>query len=154
MIMKKNILFYISCLLLVTGSVWAQDIAPKDVPEAITASFSAKYPDATEVKWKKNKSGKFEADFRQSGKKAEAKFMADGTWDSADKRIDAKDLPETVSSYLQKNYASHKIDQIEWKEDRDASKNVYEVKLKKDKSEIELVFNADGKFLKKKDNKK
>ena len=152
--MKFSSFFYIGCfVVLASQSLQAQDLAPTDVPQAISSSFSTKYPDATEVKWKKNKSGKYEADFRQNGKKAEAKFMADGTWDSADKRIDAKDLPEQASAYLKKNYASHKIDQIEWKEDKDASKNVYEVKLKKDKSETELVFTADGKFLKKKEKK-
>jgi hypothetical protein len=153
--MKLYHFFYIGSFVLITAqTLQAQELSTADVPQAITASFSTKYPDATEVKWKKNKSGKYEADFRQNGKKAEAKFMADGTWDSADKRIDAKDLPEEASSYLKKNYASHKIDQIEWKEDKDASKNVYEVKVKKDKSEIELVFSAEGKFLKKKDKDK
>lgn len=151
--MKKFSHLFVCCLLVLGGNAWAQQIAQKDVPAAISTSFNARYPDAAEVKWKKNKSGKYEADFRQDGKKAEAKFTADGTWDSADKRIDAKDLPEAATSYLKKNYASHKIDQIEWKEDKDASKNVYEVKLKKDKSETELVFSAEGKFLKKKDKK-
>jgi hypothetical protein len=141
-------------LLIFAGNIWAQEMAPQDVPAAITASFTAKYPDAAEVKWKKNKSGKYEADFRQKGKKAEAKFTADGAWDSADIRIDAKDLPETATGYLKKNYAAYKVDAAEWKEDKDASKNVYEVKLKKDKSETELVFDATGKYLKKKDKKK
>ena len=152
--MKKHTFFYIVSLLLVTYAVQAQDLAANDVPQAITASFSSKYPDATDIKWKKNKSGKYEADFKQNGKKAEAKFTADGTWDSADKRMEEKDLPEPVTSYLQKNYASYKIDQIEWKEDRDASKNIYEVKVKKDKAESELIFNAEGKFLKKNEKKK
>jgi hypothetical protein len=152
--MKKVTLLSVLCLLICTVNAWAQEMAQKDVPAAITASFAAKYPDAAEVKWKKNKSGKYEADFKQSGKKAEAKFAPDGAWDSTDKRMDASDLPEAASSYLKKNYASHKVDQIKWKEDKDASKNVYEVQLKKDKAETELVFSADGKFLKKKDKKK
>jgi hypothetical protein len=152
--MRIVTLLCIVCLLVLSGSVWAQEIAQKDVPAAISTSFTTRYPNAAEVKWKKNKSGKYEADFKQDGKKVEAKFTADGTWDSADKRIDAKDLPEAASSYLKKNYASYKVDQIEWKEDKDASKNVFEVKLKKDKAETELVFNAEGKFLKNKDKKK
>jgi hypothetical protein len=152
--MRKVSLICIFCLLVFTGKGWAQEIASREVPAAINASFLAKFPDAAEVKWKKNKSGKYEVDFRQNGKKAEAKFTADGTWDSTDKRIDAKDLPEAATAYLKKNYAAYKIDWAEWKEDKDASKNVYAVKLQKDKAETELEFDTSGKFLKKKDKKK
>jgi hypothetical protein len=129
----------------------AQDLVDTDVPAAIVSAYKAKFPQAAEAKWKKNKSGKYEVDFKLAGKKAEAKFMADGTWDSTERRLEASALPAMISDYIKKNYASHKIDHITLKEESTASKNTYEVKLKKDKAETELTFDADGKFLKKKD---
>ncbi len=141
-------------MLLFSSNLLAQQAAETNVPAAIASAFSTKFPDAADTKWKKNKSGKYEADFRLAGKKAEAKFTADGKWDSTKKRIEASELPQPVTAYLEKNYASHKIDQVEWKEEADANKNEYEVKLKKDKAETELVFNGEGKFLKKKDKDK
>jgi len=141
-------------LLGISQALFAQDLAEKDVPAPIVSTFKSKFPDAAETKWKKNKSGKYEADFRLSGKKAEAKFMADGTWDSSEKRLEASALPASVSEYLKKNYASYKIDHVNFKEESTPSKNTYEVKLKKDKADTELTFDANGKFLKKKDKDK
>ncbi len=144
------------CLLAIffSGTLLAQQAAQTDIPVAVTSAFTTKFPDASETKWKKNKSGKYEADFRLAGKKAEAKFTADGKWDSTKKRVEASQLPAAASSYVQQNYASHTIDQVEWKEEADASKNEYEVKLKKDQAETELVFDGAGKFVKKKDKEK
>ena len=151
--MRKIFLSLITLLLLGT-QLPAQDLAAKDVPAAITSSFKAKFPDVDDVKWKKNKSGKYEADFKLSGKKAEAKFLADGKWDSAERRVDAAQLPAPASDYIKKNYAAYQIDWVKWQEDADAAKNRYEVQVKKDKAETELVFDEKGKFLKKKEKDK
>src|SRR3712207_1815009 len=126
--MKRFFVFYLLALVIATSNAWAQDLTQKDVPAAVATTFSSKFPDAADVKWKKNKSGKYEADFKLAGKKAEAKFTADGNWDSTEKRIDAKDLPAAATTYLKENYGEYKVDAVEWKEDIDASKNVYEVK--------------------------
>jgi hypothetical protein len=139
------IIFSISHILI------AQDMAETEVPAAVISTYKTKFPQAAEAKWKKNKSGKYEVDFKLSGKKAEAKFMADGTFDSSEKRLEASALPAVISDYLNKNYATHKVDHITLKEESTASKNSYEVKLKKDKAQTELTFDADGKFIKKKD---
>jgi hypothetical protein len=150
----KRIIFSVIALFLLLGQLPAQDLAAKDVPAAVTAGFKTKFPDVADVKWKKNKSGKYEADFKLSGKKAEAKFLADGKWDSSQRRVEADQLPGPAAEYVKKNYASYKIDWVQWQEESDAAKNRYEVKLKKDNSEAELVFDEKGKFLKKKDKDK
>jgi hypothetical protein len=43
---------------------------------------------------------------------------------------------------------------VKWQEEADAAKNRYEVKVKKDKADLELVFDEKGKFLKKKEKDK
>ncbi len=148
--MRKMILILL-VLTVAASSMFAQDMAEKDVPVAVVSAFKDKFPDAASPEWKKNKSGKYEVKFKKEGQKAEAKFMADGKWDSSETRLEASALPNSASDYLKKNYGAYKIDQVKWEEDNDASKNKYEVKLKKEKSEIELVFDGEGKFLKKKD---
>ena len=147
----KKIVIILLVSILTTGSLFAQEMAEKDVPAAVVSTFKNKFPEAAGSEWKKNKSGKYEVKFKNEGKKAEAKFMTDGQWDSSETRLEASALPGSVSDYLKKNYAAYKIDQVKWEEDKDASKNKYEVKLKKEKSEVELVFDGEGKFIKKKD---
>jgi hypothetical protein len=149
----QKVLLSLIALLLLCAQLPAQELAAKDVPAAVTAGFKTKFPDAAGVKWKKNKSGKYEADFKLSGKKAEAKFLADGKWDSSERRVDAAQLPAPAGDYIKKNYAAYQIDWVEWQEDADAAKNRYEVKVKKDKAETELVFDQKGTFLKKKEKK-
>ena len=151
--MQKIILSLFAVLLLAT-QLPAQELAAKDVPVAVVSSLKAKFPDAGDVKWKKNKSGKYEADFKLSGKKAEAKFLADGKWDASERRVDASQLPAAASDYLKKNFAAYEIDWVKWQEDVDAAKNRYEVQVKKGKAETELVFDEKGKFLKKKEKAK
>ncbi len=151
--MRKTILSLLAVLLLGTG-LPAQDLAAKDVPAAVTAGLKTKFPDAADVKWKKNKSGKYEADFKLSGKKAEAKFLADGKWDSSERRVDVAQLPAPAGEYIKKNYAAYEIDWVKWQEEADAARNRYEVKVKRDKADAELVFDEKGKFLKKKEKDK
>ena len=151
--MRKTLLSLLAVLLLCTG-LPAQDLAAKDVPAAVTAGLKTKFPDAADVKWKKNKSGKYEADFKLSGKKAEAKFLADGKWDSSERRVDVAQLPAPAGDYIKKNYAAYQVDWVKWQEDADAAKNRYEVKVQRDKADAELVFDEKGKFLKKKEKDK
>ncbi|QHT67858.1 hypothetical protein GXP67_15025 [Rhodocytophaga rosea] len=148
--MHKNLIVFL-IIFFVSPFAVAQDMAETEVPAAVVSTYKTKFPQAAEAKWKKNKSGKYEVDFKLSGKKAEAKFLSDGSWDSSQKRIETSALPALVSEYLKKNYGSHKVDHVTFKEENTASKNTYEVKLKKDKAETELTFDADGKFLKKKE---
>jgi phosphate-selective porin len=150
----RKIIFSLIAVLLLGTQLSAQELAAKDVPAGVAAGLKTKFPDAADVKWKKNKSGKFEADFKLSGKKAEAKFLADGKWDSSEQRVDVAQLPAPAGDYIKKNYATYEIDWVKWQEEADTAKNRYEVKVKKDKAETELVFDEKGKFLKKKEKDK
>lgn len=150
--MRKILFSLVAALLLDTG-LPAQDLAAKDVPAAVASGLKTRFPDAADVTWKKTKSGKYEADFKLSGTKAEAKFLADGKWDSSERRVDEAQLPAPAGDYIRKNYAAYQVDWVKWQEDADAAKNRYEVKVKKDKADLELVFDEKGKFLKKKDKK-
>ena len=54
-----------------------------DVPQAVVQSFQAKYPTATDVKWKTethNNKKVYEAEFKTDGKEVEAEFDEAGTF--------------------------------------------------------------------------
>lgn len=56
-------------------------ISVTEVPSAVTAAFNAKYPTSAGVTWEKEKKGgmiKYEAKFKNNGRKAEAEFDSYG----------------------------------------------------------------------------
>jgi uncharacterized protein (DUF2249 family) len=157
--MKKQ-LFRMVCFVVIawlgldTGAA-AQNLEEKAVPAPVITAFKARFPGAAETKWEKTNSGKYEVKFKQTGKKAKAKFTPDGQWDSSELTKSASDLPAVAADYLKKNYAGREIDKVEWKEEA-AGKQEFEVKLKKDNAgkETELTFDSGGKFLKEKKKEK
>jgi hypothetical protein len=48
------------------------------VPAAVTAAFNARYPDATNIQWKKLSDGSFKAEFNRGTVKWQATFTAAG----------------------------------------------------------------------------
>jgi hypothetical protein len=152
----KKLFILATCLVALAFSglqsgAMAQDMEEKAIPAPVMTAFKSRFPNAAESKWKKTKTGKYEAKFKQAGQKAEAKFMSDGKWDSAEITKTPNDLPATAAEYLKKNYANQAIDKVEWKEEA-AGKQEYEVKLKKDNNgkQTELTFDGAGKFIKEK----
>jgi hypothetical protein len=82
-IMKKFL--FIAALFTASLLVSCKDhkVAASDVPPAVTASFTAKYPGASGVEWiteKKNDKTIYEAQFKLNDKKIDAEFDADGTF--------------------------------------------------------------------------
>ncbi|HWZ05171.1 MAG TPA: hypothetical protein VNX40_16250, partial [Mucilaginibacter sp.] len=59
--MKKTLLSAV-VILLMAGSLKAQDIKSKDVPAVVKSALSKKYPEATKVGWEKEK-GNYEANW-------------------------------------------------------------------------------------------
>ena len=140
----KNILF--AGLVLastMTGTVVAQDLKEKDVPEAVKAAFIKKYPDARKVSWEKEK-GNFEANWGgQSGEDNSVVFTPSANFLEIVVAIPVNQLPASVAPYVSKNYKGAKI--VEAGKVTDAAgKHMYEAEIKgKD-----LIFDENGGFLK------
>lgn len=95
--MKKLLL---AAALLITGATFAANynttattiqnetgkgihISPSQVPPAVMATFTSRYPAATNVKWQVEKEHgqiRFQADFANNGVRMRAYFAADGTF--------------------------------------------------------------------------
>lgn len=79
--MKKILSILLLAVLMASCS--GNKIKEDEVPGAAVAAFKAKYPAATDTKWKtEKKDGKtiYEAMFKNNGKEVEAEFAEDGTF--------------------------------------------------------------------------
>src|SRR5262245_54758626 len=73
------------------------------IPKAVMAALKAKFPKAEIDKWTKEKD-EYDIEFKQEGRKFEADIKEDGTIVNWEKAIAAKDLPEAVTSAVEKKY--------------------------------------------------
>lgn len=81
--MRQLLAFCVFAATVFTVSCSDGKLKEKEVPEAVKASFNAKYPGAMDVRWKKEKEdGKevFEAKFELEGKVKEAEFDGSGVF--------------------------------------------------------------------------
>ncbi len=116
-------------------------------PQAVEESFKKKFPDAKKVQWEKENK-EYEASFILAGVKTSANFTAAGEWKETESTISASNLPKVVSDGILSAYPGAKIvgaAKIETPE-----KGIqYEADIKNGKKKMEVLFDADGKEIKK-----
>jgi uncharacterized cupredoxin-like copper-binding protein len=122
------------------------------VPAAVKKAFAVKFPTAAKVEWGIEKPGQYEAEFNQNKTGMSALFDTKGTLLETESKISVTELPQSIKSVLAKDYATYKTKVIE----KNVVKGVvkYEVVVEKAKKSIELVFDANGKLLKKEADEK
>jgi len=118
------------------------------VPENVAASFKAKYPSAQKVEWSKESDTEFEAEFEMNGKEMTANFDTSGKWLVTETKLAKDDLPAPVLATLKSQFGDSKVKTAESLE-KAGEAVVYEVKLEKDGTELEVVLDASGKIIKK-----
>jgi hypothetical protein len=118
------------------------------VPDEVTAAFKAKFAAATEVAWGKESDTEFEAEFKLNGKKMSANFDATGKWLETESILSKDGLPIQVLSTLKSQFGEYQIEQVESLEKAGESV-VFEVKLEKGETVVEVVLDASGKVVKK-----
>lgn len=123
----------------------SQDLRPGDVPEAVRAEFTKKYPNMYVYEWEwKRKKGLYKAEFAINGFEHEAYFKPNGEWAYTEKEISYLQLPEKViHSIRNSEYSNWKLDDIE-EYNTPEHPVVYKVELEKGKAEVDLYFLPDG----------
>ncbi len=58
-----------------------------NVPIAVKEAFAKKFPAATNIKWGKENTSEYEAEFKLNGRSASANFLTDGSWVETDMEI-------------------------------------------------------------------
>lgn len=137
----------------------AQKIKEAEVPKAVLESFQKHFNGAKAEKWEKE-DGNYEAEFDVSrvsmdnlkAKKEEiemsALFSTSGELLESEEEIKVSALPAAVNDYISKNYAGYKIEEAAKITDSKGTVT-YEAEVEKGKDEMDLIFDANGTFLKK-----
>ncbi|CAH8281783.1 putative PepSY-like beta-lactamase-inhibitor [Mariniflexile fucanivorans] len=138
----KLLVLFIGCSLLAfTSSI------KKDPPQKVKEAFAKKFPNIKKADWDKESETEWEAEFKMNKVEYSANFLSDGTWLETEHDIKMKDVPKNILNTLKSEFSGYAIEEAEISE---TSKGVfYEFEIEKDKIEMEVVFDTNGKILKK-----
>ena len=138
--MKK--ISVIMVALLFATFCFAQKMQKKNVPANLKSNFQKKYPQATAVKWDKEKQN-YEASFKLNNIDHSVLMDANGAILETEVKTDLIKLPKVILTYINTNYAATKPKGAAIITDY---KGVitYEVEMKG----MDLIFDNNGKFVK------
>jgi Putative beta-lactamase-inhibitor-like, PepSY-like len=127
------------CIISMGSSYLNQDKAPATVIK----SFQQKFPDAQKVKWGKEDSSEWEADFILMGRKSSANFDENGMWLETESEIPASQLPDNVVKAVNASYPGYKI--IGSAKIESAKSGIlFETDIKSGLKTKEVIFKEDG----------
>lgn len=147
----KTLKIILTLLFLNFGLANAQEISIDKVPEAIKTYFKIKFPNAVKAEWEMDGQN-YEVDFKSDNAKWSAVFLSDGTVFKTEKSIKVSELPIAVKIAVEKEIPGFKIDDAEFVSTIDGTE-FYELELEKGKIEWEIQITAEGKILKKTEEK-
>lgn len=126
---------------------FSQKTAADKIPAPVKSSFTKMFPNATVVKYEKEKKD-YEVLFRDMGVEKSANFDATGKWLETETSLKPEDLPKAVADSVERNFPGYTIAGAS-KIDKPGNESVYEMDLKKDKNGIEVEYSEKGNILKK-----
>ncbi|MDO6390965.1 PepSY-like domain-containing protein [Pontibacter sp. BT731] len=120
------------------------DVMPEKVPLEVRKNLLATFPLAFDIAWEK--SGKdYEADFTVHAAAHSALFQHAGALTQYKRAIPAAQLPEAVANSIAKKYPGYQISEAEaFVKNHNTS---FQIVLKNQTAEMEVVFSADGQQL-------
>ena len=116
------------------------------VPQKVKDAFAKKFPTAKKVKWEKENTTEWEAEFKMNKIEYSANFLEDGTWQETEHEIDEKEVPQNVKSALTSAFPGYEIEEAEISETKDGL--FYEFEIEKGESNMEVAINSSGKVVK------
>lgn len=140
-------------------TIRAQKIKTADVPEAVKSGFSKMYPNVKDVDWEKEEAN-YEAEFKTisvnmddpkaKAKKRETSVTLDAAGNilESETEMDVKDLPKASIEYVNANYAGYELEEAAKLTDGKGT-ITYEAEVEKGKEEFDLIFDANGGFIRK-----
>lgn len=139
--MKKTVLF--SILLTLSIGLLAQK---KEMPAQVNEAFQKMYPNATEVKHKKQKSS-YKIKFNNQGDKSTSIFNMEGNWEKTEILLMKERIPETIRQSIVKKYPKGSFNSAKLTETSEG-KHYYEVSVDTDKFTYNLELDKSGKIIK------
>lgn len=141
-----KMLLPITAMLALSITACGQKLSESEVPQPVKAAFAKQFPGAERAKWELEDKKDYEVNFKQGGSAMSAKYSADGKWLETEQAIQAAMLPAAVHDAIAKDYAGHKLEEIERAERPDGL--FYEVELEKGEQTLDVVFAPDGRVVK------
>ncbi len=136
----------IAALVFAINTLSAQKVKEAEVPKAVTESFAKNFPGTKAKEWEKE-NDVYEAEFDLKKVETSVTFSADGKLMETETEIATSALPKAVTDYVTKNYPGHKLSEASKIVDA-AGTITYEAEVKKGKEEMDLLFDANGTFIK------
>jgi hypothetical protein len=121
----------------------------QNIPQVVKTGFKKQFSTADHVKWSKENSHEFEAEFKMEGNKLSATFDEKGNWKETEQSISSDELPMEVKETLTAEFPDYVIKSPE-KLSSPEYVVAYEMIVKKDGERLEVLFTPDGKLVKKK----
>jgi len=122
-----------------------------ETPRKAEATFTKMFPSATAIKWDKENSKEWEAEFTMKERNYSAKFTIDGTWLETEYDMNLNEIPNAVKKTLANDYSNYKVKESEFSETKDGA--LFEFELENGKEKLEVGISRDGKVAKKEINK-
>ncbi len=144
--MKKIIVFLSACML-ISFIGFSQQVAPEKVPAAVKEAFTKKFPAASYIVYKMEKSD-YNVAFKDNGVGMSANFNPSGEWLGSETIMIESDLPKEVLTSVATNFVGYSITEIN-KIDGPGNVVNYEMKLKKGTTVEQVKFSPKGEILKK-----
>lgn len=147
--MKKLIVFLAAAAfaIQVNAQTESEKIADKDVPTAVSGTFTKTHPNAKMVSWKK-KDGKYAAEYDENSSKTWSIYDASGKLVETKVKIKESEAPQSIVDYANKNH--NDILGKEYYKMTDAKGNVTYAYKANDKK---IIFDSKGAYLKTEDCK-
>ncbi|WP_266203299.1 PepSY-like domain-containing protein [Pontibacter kalidii] len=120
----------------------AQDVATKDVPQAVAAVLTQQYANATDLEWEMD-GANYEADFDVDRIDHNVLIDPSGKILMTKRDVMEKDLPQSVKAAIDQSYKGMRLDDVEQLE-KDGT-TYYQVELDQKGEDKKVVFAADGK---------
>lgn len=140
----KNIFIVLTAAITIGLSANCQGLK---VPDVVKNAFTAKYPNATNVKWGKENAKEYEAEFKLNNNSVSANFGLDGSWVETESVIPVSELPVAVKAAISTKYPGASITLAE-KTEQPVNKVLYEVTIKVIGKKKSIELNPDGSFAK------
>jgi len=143
----------LTALLITLGQAHAseKEVSKDQVPKAVLEAFEKAYPNAKDVEFEQGMiEGKavFEVEYKENDREFEILYDSDGVILQKEESIDVKALPEPVVQSISKAYPNATIEEAEKIMKPDGTVTSYEVEIKSEGKELELVVDSYGKILK------
>ena len=142
----KKIIVLLSVCLLFAAFGYNQTIQADKVPAPVKESFAKKFPAATFVSYKMEKTD-YKVTFKDKGVGMSANFNSKGEWLETETVMIESDLPKEVLTSVASNFVGYVITEITKIDGPDNVLN-YEMHLKKGTDAYKVKFSPKGDILK------